>query len=47
MQWVKLQSQAPHFKLATIASLMEDGLVTKNTKVDCGNGVAVFQKPND
>lgn len=31
------------FKLATVASLMEDGLVNKNTKVDCGNGVAVFK----
>lgn len=30
------------FKLATIASLMEDGVVNKNTKVDCGNGVAKF-----
>lgn len=30
------------FKIATVASLMEDGVVDKNTKINCGNGVAVF-----
>lgn len=30
------------FKLATIAALMEDGLVNKNTSVDCENGVKTF-----
>lgn len=30
------------FKLAAIASLMEDGAINENTKVDCGNGTAVF-----
>lgn len=30
------------FKLATVAALMEDGLVTANTKVDMGNGIATF-----
>ncbi|HEY0262534.1 MAG TPA: penicillin-binding protein 2, partial [Chitinophagales bacterium] len=30
------------FKLATVASLMEDGAVNENTKVDCGNGEAHF-----
>jgi cell division protein FtsI (penicillin-binding protein 3) len=30
------------FKLATIAALMEDGLVNMNTTVNCGNGVASF-----
>jgi cell division protein FtsI (penicillin-binding protein 3) len=30
------------FKLATVAALMEDGLVTADTKVDMGNGIATF-----
>lgn len=30
------------FKVATIAALMEDGVVNKNTKVNCGNGTAAF-----
>ncbi|MBL0310815.1 MAG: hypothetical protein IPP77_14425 [Bacteroidetes bacterium] len=32
------------FKIATIASLMEDGLITNNTKIDVGNGTATFYK---
>ncbi|MFN8309644.1 MAG: penicillin-binding protein [Chitinophagales bacterium] len=30
------------FKLATVAALMEDGLVNENTSVDCENGVKQF-----
>jgi cell division protein FtsI (penicillin-binding protein 3) len=30
------------FKVATIAALMEDGIVNKSTKVNCGNGTAAF-----